>query len=102
MPVTDMPFHLYLNAFQNNRSTFMKESGNRSDSSLLKEENQGWCRVTRIAIRDGADLTPTMAFLQPDDGNPDDRTVMRVLLPEPVRPGERLTLDLEFTTKFPR
>ena len=27
VPVSELQFHLYLNAFKNNRSTFMKESG---------------------------------------------------------------------------
>jgi len=30
VPVSDLRFHLYLNAFKNNRSTFMKESGGSS------------------------------------------------------------------------
>ena len=43
-----------------------------------------------------------MRFIAPDDGNEDDRTVMAVTLPEPVGPGETITLDIAFTAKIPR
>ena len=43
-----------------------------------------------------------MRFIAPDDGNEDDRTVMAVTLPEPLGPGETITLDIAFTAKIPR
>ena len=49
-----------------------------------------------------ADLTRQMRFIAPDDGNKDDRTVMSVALPEPIGPGETLTIDIAFTAKIPR
>jgi hypothetical protein len=99
VPAPDLWFHLYLNAFKNNRSTFMKESGGSHRG--FGAAKWGSIDVTRIGIKDGADLTAAMEFVQPDDGNEDDRTVMRVALPEPVPPGGSITLEISFRSKLP-
>jgi hypothetical protein len=105
-PVGDMVFHLYWNAFKNEASTFLKEA--RSDSFLgrgaaPRDGEWGWIDVTSIRLADGPDLAPTMEFISPDEpGNPDDRTVMRVVFPEPVQPGDSVRLHLEFRNKVPR
>ncbi|MBN1222878.1 MAG: M1 family metallopeptidase [Candidatus Aminicenantes bacterium] len=100
--VSELPFHLYLNAFKNNRTTFMRESGGVSRGFKLDSENWGYIEITKIHERTGRDLTSHMSFIQPDDGNSDDQTVMQVRLPQPVLPGESITLDIEFTAKLPR
>lgn len=102
MPVSELQFHLYLNAFKNNRTTFMKESGGSHRGFKLDKENWGFITVKNIRIQDGADLTPSMTFIQPDDGNSDDQTVMKVGLPAPVKPREKITLAIEFTSKMPK
>ena len=81
-PVSDLHFHLYLNAFKNNRSTFMKESGGSHRKFTAKDDPWGYIDISKIALADGENLTSAMAFIQPDDGNTDDQTVMRVPLPE--------------------
>jgi len=101
-PVSELRFHLYLNAFKNNRTTFMKESGGASRGFKADLDNRGFITVEKIRIRDGADLTPSLAYLQPDDGNADDQTVMKVDLPAPVAPGEPLVLAVDFTAKLPK
>jgi hypothetical protein len=102
MPVSELQFHLYLNAFKNNRTTFMKESGGSHRGFKLDKENWGFITVKNIRIQDSADLTPSMTFIQPDDGNSDDQTVMKVGLPAPVKPREKITLAIEFTSKMPK
>jgi len=102
MPVSELQFHLYLNAFKNNRTTFMKESGGSHRGFKLDKENWGFITVKNIRIQDGADLMPSMTFIQPDDGNSDDQTVMKVGLPTPVKPQEKITLAIEFTSKMPK
>jgi hypothetical protein len=101
-PVSELQFHLYLNAFKNNRSTFMKESGGSHRGFKLDEDNWGYITLKSLRIKEGEDLTSLMEFIQPDDGNPDDQTVMRVPLPIPVAPQEKVTLELEFEAKLPR
>lgn len=101
-PVSDLQFHLYLNAFKNNRSTFMKESGGTSRGFSVEKDPWGYIAVDKIAVQDGPDLFSAIEFIQPDDQNPDDQTVMRVQLPEPVLPGETIVLEMSFRSKLPQ
>ena len=101
-------FHLYWNAFKNNMSTFLKES-NRRGRGLegFKMDDWGYCRVDSIHLVDEEnfeeiDLSPTMAFRQPDNDNTYDQTVFRVQLPQPVEPEQTIQLRIEFFAKIPR
>ncbi len=100
--VSELRFHLYMNAFKDNRTTFMKESGGSHRGFEAGREDWGKIDVGRIGIAGGVDLTGTMVFLRPDDGNPDDRTVMQVTLPAPVGPGRQVVLEIAFATRLPR
>ncbi|MHC4958509.1 MAG: M1 family metallopeptidase [Planctomycetota bacterium] len=53
---------------------------------------------------DGKDLWKegTMRYVSPDDGNRKDRTLAQVTLPQPVPPGETITLRIEFLSRLPR
>jgi hypothetical protein len=101
VPVSDLWFHLYLNAFKNDRSTFMTESGGSHRGFGAGKDQWGHIDVTKITIKDGPDLTAAMEFMQPDDDNKDDQTVMRIILPEAVPPGGSITLDISFESKLP-
>src|SRR4029078_9602416 len=50
----------------------------------------------------GADLLRGAPMMAPDDGNADDQTVLRTVLPQPVPPGGDITLDIAFTARLPR
>jgi hypothetical protein len=50
----------------------------------------------------GNDLTGAMRFASPDDGNPEDRTVLVVPLPTPVGPGETIQIEGSWQSKIPR
>ncbi len=101
-PVGDLWFHLYLNAFKNTKSTFFRESGGQLRGDQAARDSWGWIDITSMKTETGVDLSDRMTFEQPDDGNVDDRTVARVVLPEPVAPGATLALDLTFTSKLPQ
>ncbi len=100
--VGDLWFHLYLNAFSNTESTFYRESGGQLRSDRSRKDGWGWIDVTAMKLTDGTDLLPTWTFEHPDDDNGEDRTVGRVLLPEPVAPGGEVTLDIAFKAKLPK
>ena len=100
--VSELQFHLYLNAFKNTKSTFMKESGGQLRGDEMAKDGWGWIDITSIRTASGADLKPTLAFIQPDDGNKDDQTVVRATLPEAVPPGGSITLEMAFTSKLPQ
>jgi hypothetical protein len=102
VPVDELRFHLYWNAFRNDRSTFFKESGGqlRGDKAD-KEKGWGYTDVTSMKW-DGAELIKGARFDSPDDGNPEDRTVLVVPLPRPVAPGETATLAITWRAKVPK
>jgi len=99
--VSDLWFHLYLNAFRNTNSTFIKESGGQLRGEELTEGGWGWIDVTKLTM-DGTDLLRGATMMAPDDGNADDKTVMRAVLPHAVPPGGDVTLDIAFTARLPR
>jgi hypothetical protein len=100
--VSELQFHLYLNAFKNTKSTFMKESGGQLRGDEMGKDSWGWVDISSMKTPSGADLKPSLAFIQPDDGNADDQTVAKVLLPEPVPPGGSVTLEVAFTSQLPQ
>ncbi len=105
VPVSELQFHLYLNAFKNNRSTFMIESGGEHRGMKLeKNEEIHWGFVDILSMKkvNGTDLTNKINFIQPDDGNKDDQTAASVILDQPVRPGEEIQLEIIFKSKLPK
>ena len=100
--VSDLWFHLYLNAFKNSASTFYRESGGRLRSDEMPEDGWGWIDVKSMKLADGRDLTPGFSFQAPDDGNREDQTVLHVPLPSPIPPDGSVTVDIEFTAQLPR
>jgi hypothetical protein len=80
--IPELRFHLYLNAFKNNRTTFMRESGGqlRGDEAGKKPEDWGWIDVASMKTPDGTDLRKTARFIQPDGNDPSDETVLLVPL----------------------
>lgn len=106
-PVDELQFHLYLNAFRDENSTFMREGGGyHRGFSTSGQDRMGRIDVVRMMlVEDGqsvTNLTDGLRFIQPDDHNPNDRTVASVKLPEPVPPGETIRLDIDFEAKLPR
>lgn len=100
--ISELQFHLYLNAFKNSRSTFMKESGGVPRKLRSNRKNWGYIEIDKIQVKDGPDLTSTLEYIQPDDDNKDDQTVARVALPRPVPPKGKITLHIDFYSKLPR
>ena len=117
VPVDELQFHLYLNAFRDTLSTFMIESsGEHRGFSAESEDAWGGIDIRSMRLTpqeesdtnpldinqdQGADLMDRITFIQPDDGNVHDKTVISVSLPEPVPPGESISLDIEFDAKLP-
>jgi hypothetical protein len=107
-PAPDLQFHLYYNAWRNDKSSFFRSVRYRNfDFSKYRDEDWAYIDVQSIQIVDSdgrqqADLTAAMEYIQPDDGNKDDRTVMRVVLPRPVAPGDTIRLKIEWESKVPR
>ncbi len=103
--IGDLQFHLYLNAFRDEKSTFFRESGGELRGDRFAPGEWGSIDIRemkRIDAAGGEDLTGRIEFIHPDDENADDRTVIRVPLAKPLRPGEKITLDIRFAARLPR
>lgn len=104
---SELPFHLYYNAWKNTRSSWLRERTlSRRAMAPRRQQDWGWIDVTSVRLLPGGaqpvDLTPTRRYIQPDDGNADDQTVLSVSLPAPVQPGEAINVEVSWTSKVPR
>ncbi|WP_020604111.1 M1 family metallopeptidase [Spirosoma spitsbergense] len=107
--IRELRFHLYLNAFRNEKSTFMRESGGQLRGTTIdrneKENAYGSIDILSMKRRGSgntASETLVYQYIQPDDSNASDHTVIRVPLSKAVGPGETITLDLLFKAKLPK
>lgn len=98
--VPDLWFHLYWNAFANNRSTHLVESGGELRGVEAQRE-WGWQRITSIEVR-GQELLPLLQWRPADDGRDADKTVFSVRLGQAVRPGEELEVRVRWEARIPR
>lgn len=104
-------FHLYLNAFSNNRSVHLTESKGQL-RGLDIDEGWGWSRVQALRVRrtgspetEAVDVFPSFRYVPVDEGEDSDgadRTVFVVDLPFTVLPGETITAEIEWESLLPR
>ncbi len=105
---SDLRFHLYYNAWKNTRSTWMREGmlGGFRGGENLRPGDWSYIEVSAVRLLPGdappVDLTTRKHYISPDDGNPDDQTVLAVPLPAEVKPGETITIELVWESKVPR
>lgn len=99
-----MPFHMYYNAFKNNQSTFLQGTARVPRVKPQEEIDNcewGWIEVLEVKDQQGRDLTDRMAYIQPDDGNPFDHSVLEVRLREPVLPYGTYELAMRWHSQIP-
>ncbi len=83
---------LYLRAFSNPDSVWMRESGGSMRGFALDAGARGDIAVNRLSIA-GADLLATTTLTD---------TLMRVPLPQPLAPGASVVLDAAWESRLPR
>ncbi|WP_339268108.1 M1 family metallopeptidase [Paenibacillus sp. FSL R5-0470] len=101
-PVSDLYFHMYPNAFTSPDTTFMKESGGTLRGDTMPENGFGSMTLTDLRTTEGTSLMQRVQFVQPDDGNVNDKTLLKVHLPQPVNGGESVTLKLQYEVQLPK
>ena len=103
-PLDHFPFHLYQNAFQPN-ATWIRETkvaGGRDVSyENWEDKDYGSEEIKSLEVVGQGDLTSNVQYIQPDDGNKDDKTVVDVRVPKPIAPGQSVQFKISFQTKFP-
>ncbi|MGH9330731.1 MAG: M1 family metallopeptidase, partial [Vicinamibacterales bacterium] len=100
---TDLRFHLYWNAWRDDRSTWMREralAGNLSAHGRPAAD-RGSIDIDSIELA-GSNLASRLRFIAPDDDNPDDRTVVSVPLDKAVAPGETVNIRFRWRAHVPR
>ncbi len=103
--VADLWFHLYWNAFSNNRSAHLVDSGGKLGDVEMKK-GWGWSQIKAIEVSSGAsdwiDVFPSFQYRRPDDDREDDRTVFSVDLPRAVEPGAQVQVHVVWDSQLPR
>ena len=103
-PLDRFPFHLYLNAFQP-KATWIREAkalGTRDVTYEKWEDKEyGSDEIKSFEVVGMGDLSSKLEFIQPDDGNKDDKSVVLIVLPKTVAPGESVQFKIKFHDQFP-
>jgi hypothetical protein len=94
-PVDRLPFHLYLNAFKNEQSLFMRTSGGEMRGARASEAGWGWIQIDSVQIG-GADLTEKLVY----PGRPDE-TVVELPLAQPIAAGATVQIAIKFSEQLP-
>jgi hypothetical protein len=90
-PIPDLTFHLYLNAFRDRNSLFLRE-GYSHRGYGWNPNHPGWIEVIGIRLAEGMPL----ALEEIEDG-----TLAHADLPAPVAPGETVEVELSFEAQLP-
>jgi hypothetical protein len=100
-PATELRFHLYWNAWRDEKSTWLRELAAAGGDPSRPDVERGSIDVSSLSIG-GQNLIDRAQFIAPDDGNTNDRTVLAVPLTQPVAPGETIDVDLAWKASVPR
>lgn len=101
-PVRELWFHLYLNAFANNRTLLLAAQPERLARWQARFPDE-WGAIDVKRIRLGADdVTDRWKIVPPHDGNPHERTVAKLELPYPLGPGQSIEVEMDFDARLPR
>ncbi len=91
-------FHLYPNAFKSNNTTFMREGGRE-----ISPAARGWIDIIKfVDLRTNQNLTENIRYIQPDDGNLHDSTIIMVQLKRPVRARDSVSVSIDFQERLPQ
>ncbi|UCE19096.1 MAG: M1 family metallopeptidase [Gemmatimonadota bacterium] len=84
--------HLYPNAFRDEKTTFMRECPKWFRRRVARRRKWGYMDIGNVEIAGGVGLNDSIII---------NETVMKVVLPQLVPPGEEVELCVEFTVQLP-
>lgn len=103
--IRELRFYMYMNSFKDLKSSYLRNSrGNVFGRNLndWKPEEWGHISMDKIVSSSEKDLTSNAQYIQLDDTNENDQSVLEVTLHDPIFPGESDTFEIDFTTKMPK
>jgi hypothetical protein len=100
--IAELRFHMYLNAFKNEDTTFMKEAliNLKPKPYFNKKIETGWEKIREIKVNGKKPLN--IYYIQPDYENMTDQTVLAVKLPFVIKPQEEVEIIIDFESKLPK
>jgi hypothetical protein len=100
-PTRELWFHLYLNAFKNDRTLFLRSPFGAGRSGEHASE-WGYIDVERMTVRELGGIEIWSDADRHSPGDPDDQTDIRVPLPSDVAAGQTVHIDFSWKSKLPR
>ncbi len=106
--VSTLRLYMYINAFSGPNSSYIRDNiRNVMGQDLSNRPDEDWGQLMVLqAVQEVADSDEdrslTYQYIQPDDSNKLDSTVLEITLAEPILPGETAALTLQFRSKLPR
>lgn len=103
-PIRTLQLYLYLNAFKNTESSFLKGASHIFGQSFTNRtpDDWGWVDIEKFEREGGGDLSSSMRNIQLDDGNTADQSVLEVSLDRPMLSGETAVFKLKWRAKMPK
>lgn len=92
-----LPFHLYLNAFKNDRSLFWRTSRGTMRGARASDAGWGWIDIDSVRV---AGVERVAALRRPQNAG-DDETVVELPLVQPLPPGQTVEIHFAFTAQLP-
>ena len=109
IPAYSLRLHAYWNAFRSNSSTWMRQRRLIGDTPFdeIPADDFGYIAIgdLHLLAADGSvaqDLKPGFRYIQPYDGNPDDKSLAVIALKDAVPPGQTIKLRITWKGRFPR
>ncbi len=91
-PTNEIHFHLYPNAFKNNKTEFMK-------GRSLPDESKSEIQFQYFSVNN---KEYELIYFQPDTGNESDSTVAKVILPYNIYPEDTIEILIKYSMPVPR
>lgn len=100
----ELRFYMYMNAFKDRKSTYLNRRKSMFSQDLVdrKDEEWGYIQLTKTIDAQGNDLASNQKYIQPNDGNEYDQSILLIPLVTPILPNEEVELDMDFEVKLPR
>jgi hypothetical protein len=94
--VSELRLNLFHNGYRNSNSSYAREG-----KQEIKKWESGYTDINFIKVVDNYNSIVKTNFIQPDDNNLADETVLQIVLDKPVRPDESIKINIGFVTKLP-
>ena len=105
-PIRELRLYLYLNAFKNTESTFLKGASNIFGQPFAKRKPEEWAWVDIVTFErqeagTAVNLRNSLRYVQPDDGNPSEQSVLEITRDRPLLPADTGVYHLPSPARMP-